>query len=151
MTPASSKVFLDNQANYSVWIHSETRTWHDNNANTVSNFYSSISTNIVHNLMMVNIENHYCMDFKNLILKPIENFFTADDIINYQRDNSFFISNAFFQRSFKCCLGVSWYIQASSYWDTFLFTIFVSMSRPRSVFAVSMWSIFRFHPRFHYD
>ena len=121
------------------------------NTNTVSNFYSSISTNTVHNLVMVNIENHYCMDFKNLILKPIEKFFTADDMINYQTDNSFFISNVFSQRSFKCRLGVSWYIQASSYWDTFLFTIFVSMSRPTPVFAASMWSVFRFHPRFHYD
>ena len=27
MAPASSKEFLDTQANYRVWIHSETRTW----------------------------------------------------------------------------------------------------------------------------
>ena len=31
MAPASSKEFLDIKANYRVWIHSETRTWHDNN------------------------------------------------------------------------------------------------------------------------
>ena len=31
MTPASSKEFLDIQTNYRVCIHSETRTWHDNN------------------------------------------------------------------------------------------------------------------------
>ena len=31
MAPASSKEFLDIQANCRVWIHSETRTWHDNN------------------------------------------------------------------------------------------------------------------------
>ena len=31
MAPASSKEFLEIQANYKVWIHSESRTWHDNN------------------------------------------------------------------------------------------------------------------------
>ena len=31
MAPASSKEFLDIQANYRVWIYSETRTLHDNN------------------------------------------------------------------------------------------------------------------------
>ena len=31
MAPASSKKFLDIQANYRVWIHSETRTWYNNN------------------------------------------------------------------------------------------------------------------------
>ena len=31
MLPASSKEFLVIQANYRVWIHSETRTWHYNN------------------------------------------------------------------------------------------------------------------------
>ena len=31
MTPALSKEFLDIQANYEVWILSETRTRHDNN------------------------------------------------------------------------------------------------------------------------
>ena len=30
MVPALSKEFLDIQANYWVWILSETRTWHDN-------------------------------------------------------------------------------------------------------------------------
>ena len=30
MVPALSKDFLDNQANYRVSIHFETRTWHDN-------------------------------------------------------------------------------------------------------------------------
>ena len=30
MVPASSKKFLDIQANYRVWIRSEIRTWHDN-------------------------------------------------------------------------------------------------------------------------
>ena len=31
MAPTSSKEFLDIQANYRVWIYSETRTLHDNN------------------------------------------------------------------------------------------------------------------------
>ena len=31
MAPVLSKEFLDIQANYRVWIHSETRTWHENN------------------------------------------------------------------------------------------------------------------------
>ena len=31
MVPASNKEFLDIQANYRVWIHSETVTSHDNN------------------------------------------------------------------------------------------------------------------------
>ena len=31
MTPALSKKFFDIQANYIVWIHSDTRTWYDNN------------------------------------------------------------------------------------------------------------------------
>ena len=30
MTPASSYEFLDIQANYRVWTHSETHTWHEN-------------------------------------------------------------------------------------------------------------------------
>ena len=35
MAPASSKEFLDIEANYRVWIHSETRTWHDNSIQSV--------------------------------------------------------------------------------------------------------------------
>ena len=31
MAPAMSKEFLEIQGNYRVSIHSETRTWHDNN------------------------------------------------------------------------------------------------------------------------
>ena len=30
MVPASSKDFLGIQENYRMWIHSETRAWHDN-------------------------------------------------------------------------------------------------------------------------
>ena len=62
----------------------------------------------------------------------------------------FFMSNAIFQLnlsvaylfhelSFKYYLGVAWHIWASSYWDFFVFTIFVSMSRPKTIYAVSMW------------
>ena len=35
MVPASSKEFLEIQANNKVWIHSETRTPHDNNIQIV--------------------------------------------------------------------------------------------------------------------
>ena len=38
MAPASSKEFLDIKANYRVWIHSETRTWHDNNTAQVFSY-----------------------------------------------------------------------------------------------------------------
>ena len=31
MAAALRKEFLDIQVNYRVWINSETRTWHDNN------------------------------------------------------------------------------------------------------------------------
>ena len=31
MAPASSKELLDIEPNYRVWIHSETRMWHDYN------------------------------------------------------------------------------------------------------------------------
>ena len=34
MAPASIKEVLHIQGNYRVWIHSETRTWHDNNIQT---------------------------------------------------------------------------------------------------------------------
>ena len=40
--PASSKEFLDIQANYKVQIHSETRTWHDNNSQS-KNFFIQLS------------------------------------------------------------------------------------------------------------
>ena len=51
--------------------------------------------------------------------------------------------------SFNCCLGVA---QDSKYLHNetlFSFTLFVSMSRPRSIYVVSMWSIFHFHLSFH--
>ena len=35
MAPASSKEFLDIQANYRVWIHAKTRTGDDNNIQSV--------------------------------------------------------------------------------------------------------------------
>ena len=36
MAPALRKVFSDIQANYTVWIHSETRTLHDDNIPSAS-------------------------------------------------------------------------------------------------------------------
>ena len=47
--PASSKEFLDIQANYRVWIHSETRMWHDKNIQTTEYFIGYVS------LIMLNI------------------------------------------------------------------------------------------------
>ena len=38
MAPASSKEFLHIQANYRVWIHSDTCTWHDNNIQSTIKF-----------------------------------------------------------------------------------------------------------------
>ena len=39
IVPALSKEFLDIQANYSVWIHSETRAGHDNNIQLKNRFF----------------------------------------------------------------------------------------------------------------
>ena len=36
IAPASSKKFLDIQVNYTVWIHFETCTWHDNNIQSIA-------------------------------------------------------------------------------------------------------------------
>ena len=38
MVPTLRKELLDIQANYRVWIHSETRTWHDNNMQSIKTF-----------------------------------------------------------------------------------------------------------------
>ena len=45
MAPASRKEFLGIQANYRVWIHSETHTWHDNNIQTVE--HSTVEKNMI--------------------------------------------------------------------------------------------------------
>ena len=38
-----------------------------------------------------------------------------------------------------------------SYTEThFIFSIFMFMARPASIYVVSLWSIFNFQPRFHY-
>ena len=74
----------------------------------------------------------------------------------------FFFRSNLFSTEPLCCLTFSWIelqmflrccsIQitiTSLYWDTFfIFSIFVSMSRPRSVYVAS-WSIFHFQPHFH--
>ena len=39
--PASSKDFLDIQATIRVWIHSETRAWHDKNIQLSSLIFSA--------------------------------------------------------------------------------------------------------------
>ena len=46
--------------------------------------------------------------------------------------------NFFEKLSFKCCLGVAWYTQKSYTETLFTFTIFVPMSRPRSIYVVYM-------------
>ena len=81
--------------------------------------------------------------------------------VPYFPHTRFFISDAFFrlsvsvaylfhELSFKCCLGVANIYKHHN--DTlFIFTIFVFMSRPRSIYVVSMWSIFLFLLHFHYD
>ena len=70
------------------------------------------------------------------------------------------LSNAFFQLSlsiawlfyelrFNCCLGVVT-TYSHHYIEThFAFRIFVSMSRPRSIYVVFMWFIFLFQYHFH--
>ena len=60
--------------------------------------------------------------------------------------------NAFLQEtlSFKCCLGVC-LIHISIYSERLVFIIFISMSRPRCIYIVSMWSIFHFYLHFHYN
>ena len=39
MTPAWSKEFLDIQASYKVWSHSEIRAWHDNKIQAPSDIW----------------------------------------------------------------------------------------------------------------
>ena len=46
MALASSKEFVDIQANYRVWIHSETRTWHDNNIQSETECFNAYSSTI---------------------------------------------------------------------------------------------------------
>ena len=46
MAPVLSKEFFDIQASYRVWIHSETRTWHDNNIQSPSDIWISITKHI---------------------------------------------------------------------------------------------------------
>ena len=43
MAPTSSEEFLDIQANYRVWIHSESRAWHDNNRHSNQTKFAVLS------------------------------------------------------------------------------------------------------------
>ena len=57
--------------------------------------------------------------------------------------NDFMFSiQRFHEFNFRYCLGVS------SCWDNFICSIFISICWPSSVYVVSMWSIFHFHPQF---
>ena len=48
MAPASSKEFLDIQANYRVWVHSEIRTSHDNNIQSNASYREVLTTQLNH-------------------------------------------------------------------------------------------------------
>ena len=72
----------------------------------------------------------------------------------------FFYKQRFFSAQPQCCLTFSWIVLKMLlrccltynhyYIDThFIFTIFVSMSWLRSIYAVYLWSIFHFQPRFY--
>ena len=76
--------------------------------------------------------------------------------------HAYFDKQRFFSTQPQCCLTFSW-IELQLLLSSclihksiiilkhFIFTIFVSMSRPRSISVVSMWSFFHFHVHFHYD
>ena len=64
----------------------------------------------------------------------------------------------FFSFQPQCCLTFSWIelqmlfgycLKPSLYWDNFIFSIFGSMFRPRSIYVAILWSIFHFQPHFH--
>ena len=74
------------------------------------------------------------------------------------KELSFFYKQHFYSTQSQCCLTFSWIerqmllrcclIHVSKHHHTntlFIFTIFVFMSRPRSIYAVFMWSFFHFH------
>ena len=72
--------------------------------------------------------------------------FTKSSILNTR----FFYKQRFSSTQPQCCLTFFW-VQLQMldrYW-----TIFVSMSRPTSIYVASMWSIFYFQPNFnrHYS
>ena len=48
----------------------------------------------------------------------------------------------------RCCLIHKSIIITETH---FIFTIFVSISRPKSIYVLSIWSNFHFHLHFHYD
>ena len=72
----------------------------------------------------------------------------------------FFISNAFFNStSVLLNFLMNWasnvaYVLLNTFkhhhTETLIFTIFVAMSGPRSIYVVSVWSIFHFHLDLHY-
>ena len=76
--------------------------------------------------------------------------------------NTFFYKQRFFSNQPQCCLAISWtelqmllsccLIHISIIIVRhFLFTVFVFMTSPRSIYIVSMRCIFHFHLHFHYD
>ena len=65
MAPASSKEFLDIQVNYRVWIHPETRTWHDNDIQSLLFYDKENSHEIISKILFhVSFSNQKTKVFK---------------------------------------------------------------------------------------
>ena len=73
--------------------------------------------------------------------------------------HAFFYKQCFFSNQPQCCLTFAW-IQLQMLLSTykhhhtetrFIFTKYVSLSRSRSIYVVSMWSIFHFHYVYSYN
>ena len=84
----------------------------------------------------------------------------ASKIISTTRffiSNAFFINNAFFQLRFSVAKRFhelsflnTYHSLMHHYTEThFMFSIFVPMSRPKSIYVLTIWSIFHFQPHFH--
>ena len=102
--------------------------------------------------------NKFESNFQNLILtKPVHTWLIPNQI------NAFLYAMfVFFSTQPHCCLTFQWiqHQMLHSYClmhttiiilRHFIFSILVSISCPSSIYVVSMWSIFHFQPRFHYN
>ena len=106
--------------------------------------------------------NAVCNQRTNLLaLKNKVIYFVIKNVFKVFRWCSrFFYKKRFFSTQPKCYLTFSWtelqmllrccliHISIILF---FIFIIFVSMSRPRSIYVVYMWSVFHFPLHFHYD
>ena len=95
-------------------------------------------------------------------LKSWPDFNPQQDKYNTTACNThFFYKQRFFSTQPQCCLTFSWielqvllrcclmHISIMIVRDLFIFTLFVPMSILRSIFVVSMWSVFHFYLHFH--